>query len=1046
VNFACTYCHVNPNWTTYSHRDGNIQMRVPLNGQWGTYSRGGSFAQTNITTFGTCNGVYCHSTVQSDGGNLAGVTYASPRWGSAATAPCGSCHLVPPGTGKHAKHVAWASFRGMTTTSSCNTCHAGAGDETVLHARGTINLAINTMYYGITTALYSQGNQAPGSGYGNCQSVYCHGGWSTAGGTAMTPNWTTVGGPVMACGECHAATGTTPPNTGSHYKHAGNWSSAIGMLCSQCHGATAGSSTHADLNVQWSFDQTDARISTIARYKGAAVGSTGAKARVAAYGSCTNVYCHSNVQANGGLAGPTVWATPTWGSAATGACGTCHAMPNTSGAHARHDAVYGTTAAVCQACHNGAGDQTVYHARGTINMRINTTYWNISTALYSQGEHKGAGGAYGTCAATTCHGGPSNNWGSLTSNHQCTKCHGAPWTSAAGWASNIWRAAPGANGTGLDTWNSTGAVAGGVSNAPRVGAHDTHLRGLNTISDPVECNQCHTVPASPTSAGHIDVGTNAELVWGTWANWNTTVPAIAWSTTNRTCTNTYCHGGKMPNGDTSGANRAPAWTTGGYLVGPVHSQASTITGGCGTCHGAPPTAGTSAAMHAGVVFPGDCNGCHPHIAANGSTSTVSLHIDGIVQGGGDCVGCHSATQTISVGPLAGQTRRAVAAEFNNTWSHKRSALGTVKPADCIVCHMEGDKATGGQAAPYHGNGTLELRDPDTGTTIQRVVWVSVGGVAGLGWYTNTGTVQTISRFSRNLASNVLEPEIVAIQNNHCLNCHDANGALSSNAWVSGGSALQPFMTTISGHVAPFSGNGQGNVVDVYSQFWTSNSTYHPVLGRGNNSYIGTGTNVQAPWKMSKTVGTTTQWGHLMSCWDCHAGSGAVNTITQSVTAHGAPATLRGQVFAIGTTTTTNLCVNCHTSSTYIVSGQHATPSAFQGGATNMNGATMMKCAFCHAYTAAQAGTAWVTLTSRPLRADNVHGFNDRDPVTAGQQWWTRAGNHRPYAFIRNTLSFWAPTSVPTGEAVGTARGCTGTAGTCNNNMGATTTYTTGGAY
>jgi predicted CxxxxCH...CXXCH cytochrome family protein len=635
MDYPCATCHMSPNWTSFMHQDRNINMRVPLNGQWGTYGKGTAFPQTNITTFATCNGVYCHSTVQGEGGTLTGVTYASPTWGSAATGACGTCHAVPQTTGKHTKHLSWMSFRGMTTTSGCFICHAGAGEASPLHARGTIDLRLSTVYYGLTTATYNQPAQAPGTGYGQCSSVYCHGGWSTAGGTAMSPNWTSSTTPTQACDSCHRAFTSAPPLTGSHQKHSGNWSTAINLACSACHGATAGSNTHADLNVRWSFDQNDARISTIARYKGVVTGSTGSRARVAAYGSCNSIYCHSNVQAPGGGSGPTAWATPTWGNAGSAPCGSCHAVPNTTGAHANHQVLYGTTQSPgCYTCHNGAGDETVYHARGTINLRINTTYWGLTTALYSQGEHKAGGGNYGNCSNTMCHGGPSKNWGSVTTDHQCTKCHGRDWTSST-YTLNY--AAPGYTTLGHDVWGSVGALSGGVSDNPQVGAHDAHLRGLNTITQAVACVQCHTVPATPNTANHNNTLRRAEITWGSMARAN--AAAATWLTTGYQCSNVYCHGGAMPRGDTSGFNRTPTWNSGTYLVGPVYSQATTILGGCGTCHGAPPTKGSSAGNHNNKTL-NDCNSCHPHVAVGGAISTVSFHMDGVLQAITGCNGCH----------------------------------------------------------------------------------------------------------------------------------------------------------------------------------------------------------------------------------------------------------------------------------------------------------------------------------------------------------------------------------------------------------------------
>jgi len=425
----------------------------------------------------------------------------------------------------------------------------------------------------------------------------------------------------------------------------------------------------------------------------------------------------------------------------------------------------------------------------------------------------------------------------------------------------------------------------------------------------------------------------------------------------------------------------------------------------------------------------------------------ALHVDGIVQGG-ECISCHAvavSSPTAQALDATVTTRRAVVAEFSNTWSHKRSFTGTPKVTnnDCGVCHMEGNAADGSINATFHRNGRIELRDPDTGLTIKQATW----GGTGAGAYTSNTTDATFVRFSRNLSSNTLETPAVAIMINQCLKCHDANGASNASARV-GANALQPFGVAITGHVAPFDINGQGNVVNVAGSFATTNSTYHPILGKQNNSYA-QGVLMIAPWNMTKTTGNITSWGYLMTCWDCHAPTGATGVQTTTVTAHGGTVTVRAGIYqSTANTAATNLCINCHATTYATTSANHASTSAFTGGNSNMNATTMQRCQYCHAYTAAQGGTAATNLALRPLRGENYHGFNDRTAGTVGSRWVNGTASHRPYSFIRNTLSYWSPTSVSTaGETLQRSRGCTGTGGTCNNNMGATTTYSgVGGVY
>lgn len=97
----------------------------------------------------------------------------------------------------------------------------------------------------------------------------------------------------------------------------------------------------------------------------------------------------------------------------------------------------------------------------------------------------------------------------------------------------------------------------------------------------------------------------------------------------------------------------------------------------------------------------------------------------------------------------------------------------------------------------------------------------------------------------------------------------------------------------------------GGVTNIARSFAVSNSSYHPVLGKQNNSYA-SGTRMVAPYGVTKTAGTSTGWGVLLSCWDCHSPAGTT-TITSTITAHGGPATgLRGVTAVTGSPSATNM--------------------------------------------------------------------------------------------------------------------------------------------
>lgn len=396
----------------------------------------------------------------------------------------------------------------------------------------------------------------------------------------------------------------------------------------------------------------------------------------------------------------------------------------------------------------------------------------------------------------------------------------------------------------------------------------------------------------------------------------------------------------------------------------------------------------------------DCMTCHAHQQAPNLA----------FKGAGDCDVCHATAQG---------TRRAIVPEFKNAWSHKRSTSPTV-PAnitvnkwDCIVCHMEGDAATG-DPSTAHQNGVLDLRDPDTGNTITDATW----GGTGAGSYTVSGTPVTFTQFSRNLGSSTLEQPVRAIMITQCLRCHDGNGAAAFGAGLPlnplltanpGSSAEKPFATTVTYTTTPVNPSGTqtangvlGGVVNVNSSFLTSNSSYHPILGKQNNWYSRS-TRMFTPWNLAKvntTTANTNEWGLLLSCWDCHALPTDSGTITRTITAHGGTATVRGNGAATTTgapsaTTGATLCWVCHQGYN-VAQSTHGAGSALTRTTNNsMTPYLQYGCNRCHA-------SNYTTVVVRPVRGEDVHGTNSLPSTGTKTGRWST--DPRPYAFIRNTKS------------------------------------------
>ncbi|MBI4827084.1 MAG: CxxxxCH/CxxCH domain-containing protein [Nitrospirae bacterium] len=629
----------------------------------------------------------------------------------------------------------------------------------------------------------------------------------------------------------------------------------------------------------------------------------------------------------------------------------------------------------------------------------------------------------------------------------------------------------------------TDGTARNVPDGKFPGSHNKHV---NTYSK--ACSVCHTAPATETSAdfnhrnGTIQMANpingNSGAAYTKGASWTQVNPPTAFTG----CTNTYCHSsgagvasGTIPSntsitwgttatcGSCHGdANGRPNYANNGGTPPKKNSHFGTTHAAqtCDKCHYSTTTTGntiTSATLHTNGAYNVNAGTSvtftYSYNAGGGSCATVSCHGDaqwGVTQF--DCVTCHSS----AMGP-----RRIIAGasgEFALAYGHKKTGQGAVTKYDCIVCHMEGDKSTGSPNGTYHANGTIELRDPDTGTQIMGVTF----GGTGAGGYTSTGTPVSFTDFSRDLSvkftSDTAYSTTAAIMINHCLKCHDANGAASAEAQVpTTGTALKPFGTTVASTATYYlnniaAANTAGSVVDVNTSFASANASYHPVRAKQNNSYtsLNTAERMKAPWTgVSKTAGTPS-YGSLMSCWDCHAPAGTLSTVTLSstVTAHGAASTIRRDSWTAATAATPNLCTVCHIDSYGVTNGtaNHAAGSAFAtgGDGTRYN---ISICMNCHSS----------FNNSRPWRGVDVHGFNlwaelrptDVTTPANSARSLNSASGHKPYSFIRtDNLSSINPntTTVDDGAtwvAVGNRPGCVRGTSLCGNSHG---TITPGGAY
>lgn len=435
--YNCSLCHKDPNIDNSLHANNKSEIIFSTDPK----TTGGSYngTDTALDAYGTCTNIYCHSTVQSSPPGGAPTYRTTPAWGNNNTLGCASCHEFSPvlASGSHQKHFfsddteeCYACHNWNNEDDWCFSCHDPGTIEPQRdkHANYSVNVLISPRYGGS----YS-GTPTPGDAYGNCSNIYCHGNYNGSGLNAP-PTWgNSASG---ACGTCHGGSNTSVPNSGTHALHAGGYN----FSCTLCHqGIVSGTgpsnyiiadkTKHVNRYVDWKFDTTDSRVSISSIYSiasGTALPSDGTTPR--AYGTCNNIYCHSNVQPDGGVGGPTVYSTPTWGDPNSALCGTCHKTGVhgdsgpviDTGSHTAHLAYdFNTTGTIkcsichkiytsntsglnCINCHNTKGnsmeDVFAKHSNYNVNISFDTTF---GSPIYNGTPAPGDG--YSSCSSTYCH-------------------------------------------------------------------------------------------------------------------------------------------------------------------------------------------------------------------------------------------------------------------------------------------------------------------------------------------------------------------------------------------------------------------------------------------------------------------------------------------------------------------------------------------------------------------------------------------------------------------------------------------------------------------
>jgi predicted CxxxxCH...CXXCH cytochrome family protein len=212
----------------------------------------------------------------------------------------------------------------------------------------------------------------------------------------------------------------------------------------------------------------------------------------------------------------------------------------------------------CNACHkhaDGIIDPSSANFHGKL---VGAANWTMTQCMKCHGSDYKGGISAKSCL--NCHNQPKGP-------EDCSTCHGSSANPAPP----------------KDVSRNTAVTARGV------GAHQKHLVGGALSDGSLQCVDCHVVPTSLASPGHINTAVpNAPAqiaATATVAYTKTNLPGTAgaapydkgqptytptpsYSAATVKCTNTYCHG-NFKNGN---ATNAPTWN-------------DPASGACGTCHG-----------------------------------------------------------------------------------------------------------------------------------------------------------------------------------------------------------------------------------------------------------------------------------------------------------------------------------------------------------------------------------------------------------------------------------------------------------------------------
>jgi predicted CxxxxCH...CXXCH cytochrome family protein len=522
-------------------------------------------------------------------------------------------------------------------------------------------------------------------------------------------------------------TGST--TAGAHQKHA--TSAGLNLACDTCHtGYVMPQSPSQIIDIGFnifSYGGTNTKYdgqTTVDGY----MGRNGTTVTQTGTLTCSNIYCHSIVQSDGGgslTPDTSDYASPVWNDPSSVQCGSCHKADGVqgnatlmdTGSHTKHvnTSTYGFS---CSKCHNGAGSGTSIHVNNQINVIFEASIGGSYGGDSGNTGNHAPGQGYGSCTSVYCHtdgnGGTPNTtptWGS-TLPTDCTGCHNNDASAASAMSSGSHSQHIGAGAT-TTIGRQLGCVdchALTVSDNRTIADYTKHVNQTKDIWVNIDGKGCTDIKCH--SSGNFD---------GTLTYNNPT-----WGVTTLDCTS--CHG--------DGASKAyPSYADGGAGTGDSNSHNAHVgTNGinCEECHqftSVDGTAinGTDPTKHVNQTVDISFKQGGTYNAGTESCSSTYCHGTGTPQWGAtgtvNCGDCHAVNNTLA-GKHSVHYDSATNADATDRTTAANNSTATNYEFSCAVCH-NGATHAGGAVG---GGQTAEISFDAT--------------VAGGGTYTPSGTTDT----------------------------------------------------------------------------------------------------------------------------------------------------------------------------------------------------------------------------------------------------------------------------------------------------------------